>query len=184
MGLDQYLTANVYGGAKWHKVKQNCLEVDNGFFTGQEKDIADFKDCKVLPTHNISHIIYDVGYWRKVNWVHKWFVDNVQSGNDDCEKYVVDEKQLDELYNLCGEILDFNFNIGLKDSKHTKEDLMELIKNKLPPQDGFFFGGTDLTDANELEYYLDSLVDTRCFIDTARQYIKKFGATIYYQSSW
>ena len=75
MGLDQYLTAKVYVGAKYRAVKQNYIEMQDAY--GDDKDFADFKECKLYPTHNISEIIYDIGYWRKVNWIHKWFVDNV-----------------------------------------------------------------------------------------------------------
>lgn len=103
MGLDQYLTAKVYVGAKYRAVKQNYIEMQDAY--GEDKDFADFKECKVYPTHNISEIIYDIGSWRKVNWVHKWFVDNVQDGNDDCGNYEVSSELLDELYSTCRTIL-------------------------------------------------------------------------------
>ena len=31
-----------------------------------------------------SRIIEQVGYWRKANQIHNWFVENVQDGEDDC----------------------------------------------------------------------------------------------------
>ena len=46
-----------------------------------------------------------VGYWRKANHIHKWFVDNVQDGEDDCREYDVSIEQLHELRNICFDIL-------------------------------------------------------------------------------
>ena len=42
---------------------------------------------KKLPIEfdRLSYIDEEVGYWRKANAIHKWFVDNVQDGNDDCK---------------------------------------------------------------------------------------------------
>lgn len=37
--------------------------------------------------HVICRSIWkEIGYWRKANHIHKWFVDCVQDGEDDCEK--------------------------------------------------------------------------------------------------
>lgn len=179
MGLDQYLTAKVYVGAKYRAVKQNYIEMQDAY--GDDKDFADFKECKVYPTHNISEIIYDIGYWRKVNWIHKWFVDNAQGGNDDCGNYEVSSELLDELYSICETILK-----KFCDVKNDKDklELIDYINDKLPPQSGCFFGRTELKDDVELDYYRESLYDTMKFIRLAKKYIEKFGADIYYQSSW
>ena len=180
MGLDQYLTAKVYVGAKYRAVKQNYIEVAD-LYGGMDKDNADFKDCKLYPTFNISHISYDIGYWRKVNWIHKWFVDNVQGGNDDCKEYEVSSELLDKLYSTCETILNKFCNV--KNDKD-KLELIDYINDKLPPQSGFFFGSTELKEDDVLDYYRESLYDTMKFIRLAKKYIEKFGADIYYQSSW
>ena len=179
MGLDMYLTAKVYVGAKYRAVKQNYIEMQDAY--GDDRDFADFKECKLYPTHNISEIIYDIGYWRKVNWVHKWFVDNAQAGNDDCGNYEVSSELLDKLYSTCETILK-KFD-GVKNDKD-RMALIDYINDKLPPQSGCFFGSTDLKDKDELDYYRDSLYDTLEIIKRAKKYIEKFGADIYYQSSW
>lgn len=179
MGLDMDLTAKVYVGAKYRAVKQNYIEMNDVY--EDDKDFADFKECKLYPTHNISEIIYDIGYWRKVNWIHKWFVDNVQGGNDDCGNYEVSSELLDKLYSTCETILK-KFD-GIKNDKD-KLKLIDYINDKLPPQDGFFFGMTELKDDDDLDYYRESLYDTMKFIRLAKKYIEKFGAVIYYQSSW
>ncbi len=74
----------------------------------------------------------EVAYWRKANAVHAWFVRNVQAGVDDCGVYPVPREKLIELNGLCAGLL---LN---RDSDEARE--------KLPPQSGFFFGGTDLDD--------------------------------------
>lgn len=180
MGLDMYLTAKVYVGAKYRAVKQNYIEVAD-LYGGMDKDNADFKDCKLYPTSNISHISYDIGCWRKVNWIHKWFVDNVQDGNDDCEEYEVSSELLDKLDSTCRTILDKFCKV--KNGKD-RTALIDYINDKLPPQSGPFFGSTDPKDKDELDYYRDSLYDTLGIIKRAKSYIEKFGAYIYYQSSW
>ena len=44
---------------------------------------------------------HEVMYWRKANAIHKWFVDNVQGGEDDCREYPVSNDQLIELRDTC-----------------------------------------------------------------------------------
>ena len=107
----------------------------------------------------------EVGYWRKANAIHKWFVDNVQNGADDCGKYRVTVDQLKQLVKACKEVL--------KD--HSKAG--EL----LPPQGGFFFGSTEVDD-----WYFEDLKST---VKQLTPVIKEcssdnFDVTLYYQSSW
>ena len=47
----------------------------------------------------------EVGYWRKANAIHNWFVVNVASGEDDCSSYPVSQDQLECLRNLCHRLL-------------------------------------------------------------------------------
>lgn len=69
-------------------------------------------------------------YWCKTNAIHKWFVDNVQGGNDDCGYYYVDMEQLHELRDTCQKVLD-------------DHSLAEVL---LPTQAGFFFGSTEFDE--------------------------------------
>lgn len=39
----------------------------------------------------------EVGYWRKADDLHAWFVGNVQGGVDDCGFYEVSKEQLEQL---------------------------------------------------------------------------------------
>lgn len=86
----------------------------------------------------------EIGYWRKANQIHNWFVENIQEGIDDCGDYPVTISQLDELKSLCQEVLD------------NKEKAEEL----LPTRAGFFFGSIEYDD-----YYFDELIDTIRIID-------------------
>ena len=59
---------------------------------------------------------------------------------------------------------------------------VETAMKILPTKEGFFFGGTDLTDKHEFEYYLAGLKYT---VDVIRHLLNenKFDS-YYYQSSW
>ena len=108
-----------------------------------------------------ADVSVNVAYWRKVNSVHKWFVDNVQNGEDDCGEYYVSHSKLKELVNAC------TLAIANKDP------------NLLPPQSGFFFGGTDID-----EWYWKDLVDT---VEQLQALIDRPDfdrLSFYYQSSW
>ena len=79
----------------------------------------------------------EVGYWRKANAIHKWFVDNVQHGEDDCDYYEVSKEHVNNLLQTCKKV----FNNGKLDK--------EAAKMLLPPQTGFFFGSTDIDEGYE-----------------------------------
>ena len=86
-----------------------------------------------------------IGYWRKANAVHKYFVDKCASGKDECQEIYVDREELVKLKDICGQL------------SLTKD--VEQAKELLPPQSGFFFGGTEI-DAryfNDVEYTYDLL---------------------------
>lgn len=52
-------------------------------------------------------IIEEVGYWRKANQIHNWFVENVQDGIDDCSYHnEVTKEILEELLDICQRVLD------------------------------------------------------------------------------
>ena len=108
MGLDSYLKCKVYVGAKYHKTRGNIKVSKRYLVSGND----DFKDYITYPSKNISSIIYEVGYWRKSNWIHKWFVDNVQDGEDNCEEYKVSKEQLLELKGICVELLKTRYRFG------------------------------------------------------------------------
>lgn len=100
-------------------------------------------------------------YWRKVNAVHNWFVENVQNNIDDCEIYPVSKDKFKELLNICEEIL----------NDYTKAEKL------LPTRSGFFFGSTLYNDM-----YFDDLLYTRNKLEELLN--KKDNKYYYYWSSW
>lgn len=103
-----------------------------------------------------------VAYWRKANQIHKWFVDHVQDGNDNCEEYRVTRDQLQLLLDNCKLVL------------MNKEE----APNLLPPQEGFFFGSYEYD-----EFYWQDIQDT---IDQIEKILNEYPEEwdFQYQSSW
>ena len=106
---------------------------------------------------------YEAGYWRKANQIHKWFVDNVQGGVDNCGEYLVDIKALERLLELVNEVL--------QDRDKAKEFL--------PTTNGFFFG-----DISYDESYFDDLINTKAIIENVLSIVELRKYDIYYSSSW
>lgn len=105
----------------------------------------------------------EVGYWRKANAIHKWFVDNVQNGVDDCGTYSVSKNQLKELLEIC------------QDIKSGTEDPETL----LPTQGGFFFGSTEYD-----EYYYEEIKHTIDILEKVLAETDFDNYQITYYSSW
>lgn len=154
MGLDMYLMKRI-GIYAMYEFEQ----IDGTVYLTKEGNPIP------INTKKIAHITEQSAYWRKANQIHKWFVDNVQDGNDDCKEYEVPLEQLRKLVKTCKKVL--------KD--HSKAE--EL----LPTQAGFFFGGTEYT-----EYYFQNLKDTVKQIEPLlkEEYPKGVYVTFTYQSSW
>ena len=90
-----------------------------------------------------------VGYWRKANQIHHWFVENIQNGNDDQREYIVSKEQLIELLETCYEVLKY---VDLKNCIVKDE---EAVRGLLPTYEGFFFGRYDYG-----EDYIDDIKNT------------------------
>ena len=151
MGLDMYLTKKVYVQNWSHQPKEERHTIS--VKKGGKKRID-------INTKKVSYVIEEVGYWRKANAIHQWFVDNCQKGVDDCGDYSVSTENLEKLRGICAEILA---------NKGKAEEL-------LPTQEGFFFGGTQYD-----QYYYDDLEMTVKMLDEA---LKNDNGEFYYHSSW
>ena len=153
MGLDMYLQADLYVGGKFeHRhVKGKCS------FTIGKNHIQKYD----IALNEISSITIDVGYWRKANAIHKWFVDNVQNGIDECQRSYVNRGHLETLKTLCLDVINDPTKAG---------DL-------LPTESGFFFGSTDFD-----EWYMEDIKETVNIIDKALNLPPEYD--IYYQASW
>lgn len=146
MGLDMYLNAKKY---LWSD--------DKLAETLSEK----FPE---LNGNKIKHVTAELGYWRKCNQIHKWFVDNVQEGTDDCGTYDISFEQLQELLDLIDKVL----------ADKGKASAL------LPNTTGFFFGSQDYD-----KYYFDDLQYTKELLEkllNKKESLK--GWYLEYTSSW
>ena len=135
------------------------------FFKDEDRDKIKESLKTTCPKINLQPetIIFEVAYWRKANEIHKWFVDNVQKGVDDCRSYYVSKENITKLLEIIEKVL--------KDKNRAKE--------LLPTQSGFFFGGTAYD-----EYYWKSLKETR---DKLKEILKSDWieeVDLDYHSSW
>jgi hypothetical protein len=156
MGLDMYLNAKRF---LWTIEGNPDVEIAN-------KVMALFPELKPnkkwgLEQSPVSRIIIEAFYWRKANAIHKWFVDNVQGGEDDCGNYEVAREQLSELLDTVKKVLDNH----------------KLATELLPSQGGFFFGGTDYD-----EWYYKDLEMTKVGIEEALKLPEDWDFE--YHSSW
>lgn len=143
-------------------------------------------------------ITLTLGYWRKANAVHKWFVDNVQDGVDECQKSTVTVEQLTTLRDLCREVLaslkmtEGMVHVGTQLAPEHKEHYepgeiprdSRVAREKLPTTSGFFFGGTDYD-----QWYKDDLEHTVKVCERVINWMENrtessFSPRVYYQSSW
>ena len=165
MGLDMYLHAKKYV----EKVNWQALQ-DNDEWSYDSPEVvfplwnniveaAGMKDVAV-DIYGV-HVEVTCAYWRKANQIHAWFVNNVQQGNDDCGEYYVSHEKLKELLATCQQAL------------FTKDP------NLLPPQSGFFFGGTDID-----EWYWRDIKETIKKLKRVLELSEMSKLSFYYTSSW
>jgi hypothetical protein len=150
MGLDMYLDKRTYV-RQWEHIeadKQYNVEVTKG---GESTNINPKK---------VKYIIEEAGYWRKQNQIHRWFVQNVQDGIDNCGEYYVSKSDLEKLLELC---------LAVKLDHSQAEEL-------LPAASGFFFGNTEYD-----EWYFNGIDNT---IDILKEALKDEDGDYYYSSSW
>lgn len=188
MGLDMSLTRKKYVGAMWeHRHVEGNVDIK----IGDKKLPIDLK--------KVEHIEEEVCYWRKANAIHKWFVDNVQDGVDDCKEYWVSIEQLKELLSLCKKVKekailkdgkikngetfkDGEWIPNLEDGKYIEN--AEEIAKILPTQSGFFFGSLDYD-----EWYMENIERTikkleEVIKDEEKNNEEGFYSDFYYNASW
>jgi hypothetical protein len=161
MGLDMYLSKKTYVKQWDHQSAEEKFEVT---VTRGGNEYESIKSSRV------KYIEEEVGYWRKANQIHNWFVQNVQDGVDDCNEYYVGIDDVMNLLDVC---------------KQVKADTSKA-ETLLPPQSGFFFGGTEID-----EYYMQDIDYTIQLLENLLKETYKtkdgkdyFTGEIYYQSSW
>ena len=144
-------------------------------------------------------VTQNVGYWRKANHIHKWFVDNVQDGEDNCDYYELKPSQLEKLLNTCKEVIkliedDKNTTTKpityneIKDGKFQEVQGTEIVysdetyskvEELLPTRSGFFFGGTEYD-----QWYFEDVKNTITMIEKVLVETDFENQFVVYGSSW
>ena len=167
MGLDMYLDRKQYV-QNWSHQKESEKHHIFGTAKGHQIDMK-----------NLKYLQFEVMYWRKANWIHKWFIDNIQDGIDDCGTYDVTSQQIEELVSLCKQVLKY-----LKNEKSISAQV-DIINDMLPPQSGFFFGNEEMETNDDIEYYIDTLKETIQELGEVKTPKKGFhNDSFYYHASW
>ena len=150
MGLDMYLNKHTYVQQWEHQKPEEKynVEVTKG---GETANINPKK---------VKYIIEEAGYWRKQNQIHRWFVENIQNGTDDCGEYYVSKDALASLLELCEKVKADN----------------ALADELLPGVSGFFFGGTEYD-----EWYFNGIDNT---IEILKEALEDENGEYLYSSSW
>jgi hypothetical protein len=169
MGLDQYLEARKYvskfdysDGFDAKKIYEEYAKLSESAPAGFDK-YSDFGGIQVS---------FPIGYWRKANAIHGWFVENVQGGEDNCGTYYVSREQLADLLVACQNVLMVPAGVSQEDAAAT---------SGLLPTQGFFFGSYEMD-----EWYIDDLKRTSEMITHALSLFPSDNHdwSFYYSSSW
>ena len=165
MGLDMYLSAR----KRFEKINWQMLN-ENDELSYNSPDVVYPKFNELMELTQMDNVATNeygasveviCAYWRKANQIHKWFVDNVQGGNDNCGEYYVSQEKLKELLDL------------------VKRTLKERNPTLLSPQGGFFFGGTDID-----EWYWLGLKNTKEQLERVLNLPQLSDLSFSYSSSW
>ena len=127
MGLDMYLSArksaNKYDYSEGYDDRK-----EGEFYTAISSlfpaGLDEFSD------YGMVTVDYPIGYWRKANAIHGWFVKECGGGVDEGQDINVSREQLVKLRDLCVSVMREPVAAG----------------NVLPPTKGFFFGSQDIDE--------------------------------------
>lgn len=191
MGLDMYLYRAERNTEEWHDpTNERC-------------------DCaKCRPNYRWREK-GEIGYWRKANAIHGWFVNNLADGVDECQQIPVSVADLLQLQSACEQVLANKPAVVPEDediieitgyAEKTNEEVVQTIldhialqayskeltpepqeDDPLQPQGGFFFGSTAKN-----EYYYEYVADTLPILKLAlaeTQFLDP-DETLVYQASW
>lgn len=187
MGLDMYLHASKYVSGYDFRPEEDRNQYERLI---ELFDMREFVD----PDTPSARFEFTVGYWRKANAIHQWFVENVQGGRDECQPAYVSREVLVELREVClnvlasSELVPGTVHNGTIYSAEHPEGAVQLIPGQivadprvahscLPTAEGFFFGSTDYDEG-----YWQDIRTTVEIIDRCLSLPGEWDFE--YQSSW
>jgi hypothetical protein len=171
MGLDSYLRKESYVKNWKHQTpeeKHTVVVLKGGFVRPDIKP------------ERVSLITEQVGYWRKFNALHGWFVNECGLGVDECQRIDVSVHNLKKLLGLLKEVKELIGDSCLGLTEETIEKVMEIF----PTMRGFFFGSTDIDEYYNL--YIAETIDLLDDIIKEDEENTKNGliSEYHYRASW
>lgn len=164
MGLDMYLEVRKY-------VNINDWVQENGDIVKkpvqQGVDVLELAGLSKVASQESYGVTVSATaiYWRKVNAIHKWFVDNLANGVDECQQIYVPREKL----------------LSLRDTvEMVSRSKNEAVAHEyLPTASGFFFGSTEYDEWywSDLEYTAKELSRVLAVTENER-------VDFIYQASW
>jgi hypothetical protein len=151
------------------------------------------QDGTTIQPARIDYIEEQVGYWRKANAIHAWFVRECQDGKDECQKTMVPREKLVELLEAVKKVLaatetapgkvlngytggpDGTLLPSLEDGQIIPDPT--VAEQLLPTRGGFFFGSTDYD-----QYYLQDLRETQEMLEAVLAEPEE--GSFFYHASW
>ena len=150
MGLDQYITIR-------HKSTNAAYAKWENYCKLSEEESKEVRKPKE-PDSELT-----IGYFRKHNMIHGYFVDHVQGGVDDCGTYKFEYTVLEDLIQICKNVMSYVTKTErppkyIEDGKGNKCECFQYPEYKitmegleyameyLPLRDGFFFGTREYND--------------------------------------
>lgn len=194
MGLDQYIYTANFKDVKTFK------DFPDRFWIKNEENIENIKE---LPTNiYVNHSdrcpeLSDIGYLRKNNLLQGYF--ERKYNIEDCEYIRITEEDTEYLLNICNTFLNqfdeefkkqankffesYTDNFDELDEKFTKivsnnQKCQEIINEKLPITEGFFYGEYDLN-----LWYYGSIMEIKENFETLNQESLSDYESFYY-SCW
>lgn len=150
MGLDMYLEAKLHlppYSTELAPVRQ-AIGQAIGYTPPTEKPDND------ATLMEITGVTVRVGYWRKFDHLHQWFVSNVQEGHDDCRPAYIAPDVLAEL----------------------EEQLDQVSDDPESASEHFINEGDEPMSEDDIDYTLKVVVQAKK--------LQERGWDIYYRASW
>lgn len=182
MGLDMYLYKKHYVQNWEHQTPEERHNISIKKGDNVREDIK---------PERIAYITEQVGYWRKFNALHNWFIDECNEGEDKYREIYVSSDKLFELLNTLKDVIKIikkskkkkvSVQTGWNSDGNTYSeidvyDCEEELEQIFPTRSGFFFGSTEYGD-----WYKSNVEKTIELLKNELVDVDKYD--YYYQASW